>query len=226
MRGIETVRRDWCDATTKTLFEVLNILLREQNPKKAFDYVKNILLKLGKNEIPIEDLVITKSISKAISAYKGIQPHVELVKKLRKRNGTAPSVGDRVSFVIVKGMQLLSERAEDPEYVKSNKIPVDAKYYVENQILPPLERVFEVIGINKTELLGIGRQTLLKEIFGNNIPASNGTTIATVNEFDSFTCNACNKSYRRIPLIGKCLNCNGEIVFSFNGEKARYYQPQ
>ena len=87
MKGIETVRRDWCDAATKTLFQVLNILLREQNPKQAFAFVKNFLLKLEKNEIPIEDLVITKCISKAISSYKGIQPHVELVKKLKAVNG-------------------------------------------------------------------------------------------------------------------------------------------
>ena len=222
MKGIETVRRDWCDTTTKTLYEVLNILLREQDTKKAFSYVKEFLLKLEKNEIPIEDLVVTKSISKSIGAYKGVQPHVELVKKLRKRNGQAPGVGDRVSFVIVKGMQLLSERAEDPAYVKQNKIPIDSKYYVENQILPPLERVFEVIGISKNELMGIGRQTLLKEVFKNH---TTNSIRESVSKFDGFVCDKCSKFYRRVPLIGRCFDCSGEIVFASNGEKARYLEP-
>lgn len=225
MKGIETVRRDWCDAATKTLFEVLNILLKEQNPKRALNYIKDFLQKLERNEIPIEDLVITKSISKSIAAYKGIQPHVELVKKMRKRNGSAPGVGDRVSFVIVKGMQLLSERAEDPDYVKNNKIPIDSKYYVENQILPPLERVFEVIGISKIELLGIGRQTLLKEIFGNSRVSSNGNSLETsLDNFDGFACAKCDKSYRRIPLIGKCFDCSGEIVFVSSNQKSRHVE--
>ncbi|MBI2005269.1 MAG: hypothetical protein HYS80_00715 [Candidatus Aenigmarchaeota archaeon] len=70
MKGIETVRRDWCDATTKILFEVLNILLKEQNPKKAFGYVKEYLMNLEKNEVSIEDLIITKSISKSIITFR------------------------------------------------------------------------------------------------------------------------------------------------------------
>ncbi len=226
MKGIETVRRDWCDAATKILFEVLNILLREQNPKKAFVYVKDYLQKLEKNEVSLDELLITKSVSKSISAYKGMQPHIELVKKLQKRNGEAPGVGDRVSFVIVKGLQLLSERAEDPEYVRKNKIPIDSKYYVENQILPPLERVFEVIGFSKIELLGIGRQTLLKEMFKNNTgPANgNGTMVECLNDSDGVVCGKCNKAYRRIPLVGKCLDCGGDVLFSFNGEKSYYKQ--
>ncbi len=224
MKGIETVRRDWCDATTKILFEVLNILLKEQNPKKAFGYVKEYLMNLEKNEVSIEDLIITKSISKSIAAYKGIQPHVELVKKLRKRNGEAPGVGDRVSFVIVKGMQLLSERAEDPDYVKKNKLQIDDKYYVENQILPPLERVFEVIGISKTELLGIGRQTLLKEIFKNG-NKTNGTVLKeSLDSFDGFLCKKCNKFYRRVPLINQCFECGGEILFSSDKKMAHIVQ--
>ncbi|MBI2542910.1 MAG: hypothetical protein HYW24_01870 [Candidatus Aenigmarchaeota archaeon] len=218
MKGIETVRRDWCDAATKTLFEVLNILLKEQNTKKAFAYAKEILLKLEKNEVPIDELVITKSISKSLSSYKGIQPHVELVKKIKKRNGTAPGVGDRVGFVIVKGMQLLSERSEDPDYVKQNNIPIDSKYYIENQILPPLERVFEVIGISKNELMGMGKQTLLKDLFKNNNHASDGVK-SEITSFDGFICNSCNKFYRRIPMIGKCSDCQGEILFSHSGEK-------
>ncbi len=40
MRGIETVRRDWCDLTSETLFKVLEIMLKEQSPKKTVEYVK------------------------------------------------------------------------------------------------------------------------------------------------------------------------------------------
>lgn len=226
MRGIETVRRDWCDAATKILFDVLNILLKEQNPKKAFSYVKEFLLKLERNEIPIEDLIVTKSISKSIGSYKGIQPHIELVKKLKKRNGESPGVGDRVSFVIVKGMQLLSTRAEDPEYIKKNKIPIDSKYYVENQILPPLERVFEVIGISKNELMGIGRQTLLKDIFNPAGNLKSALLEPLLDKFDGFMCIKCGMHYRRTTLIGKCLECQGDLVFTSGIKQSQFLSPQ
>ena len=219
MKGIETVRRDWCDLVSKTLYQVLEILLKEQNPRKAFDYVKGVLEKLEKNEIPLEDLVITKSISKNPKDYKGIQPHVELVKKLRKRSpAEAPGVGDRVSFVIVKGPQLVSKRAEDPEYVKKHNLKIDSRYYIESQLLPPLERVFETIGYSKAELIGIGKQLLLSEAIKNKVRVKH----EALTSFESFICKKCNTVYRRIPLIGKCVECGDEILFFSNGNKSRY----
>jgi len=218
MKGIETVRRDWCDLVSKTLYDVLEIVLKEQNPKKAFKYVKGILNKLEKSEIPVDELVITKSISKPLKEYKGIQPHVELVKKLKKRSpASAPGVGDRVGFVIVKGLRLMSDRAEDPEYVKARKLKIDSKYYIQSQLLPPLERVFEAIGVSKSELIGIGRQLLLTDAIKTR------TTQVPLNTIDGFVCSKCNTLFRRPPLIGKCLSCGGEILFYSGETKSRYY---
>ena len=225
MKGIETVRRDWCDLNTRVLTEVLNILLKEQDTKKALRYVKDTIQKLEKNQIPIDELVITKSVSKSLSSYKGTQPHIELVKKLRKRSpATAPGVGDRVSYVIVKGLQLISDRTEDPEYVKQHKLPIDSKYYAENQILPPIERVFEVIGIGKSELAGMGRQLGLMDAIKNHQNKNNSATKQVLSKIDGFVCDKCHKLYRRPPLIGKCL-CDGEILFHLSGTKSRVFQP-
>lgn len=220
MKGIETVRRDWCDLVSKTLYDVLEIILKEQDPKKAFKYTKGILSKLEKNEIPIEQLMITKSISKSLGEYKGVQPHIELLKKMRKRNpATAPGIGDRIGYVIVKGLQLMSDRAEDPEYVKEKHLQIDSKYYAESQILPPLERVFEAIGIDKTELLGLGRQTLLLDTFKNRAKKSPEQSMA---DYSGLICNRCNKTYRRSPLVGKCFDCGGELVFYLGENKSRF----
>ena len=219
MKGIETVRRDWCDLVSKTLYDVLEIILKEQDPKKAFKYVKGILNKLEKNEIPLEQLLITKSISKSLGEYKGTQPHIELLKKMKKRSpATAPGIGDRIGFVIVKGLQLMSDRAEDPEYVKEKNLHIDSKYYAESQILPPLERVFEAIGIDKTELLGLGRQTLLMEMFKNKKPVEP----ESLTEYSGLICGKCNKTYRRSPLIGKCFDCGGELMFYSGETKSRF----
>lgn len=220
MKGIETVRRDWCDLTGETLYETLKIILEEQNPQKSLNYVKTVLLKLEKGQIPIDKLIVTKSISKSLKEYKGMQPHVELVKKMRKRNpAEAPGIGDRIGFVIIQGSQLMSERAEDPEYVKAHGLRIDSKYYVESQILPPLERVLEAIGVNKTDILAIGRQTLLSDAIKNK------NTEPIFNSIENFVCAKCDKIYSRPPLIGKCDTCGGEILFQFNNLKSRYFSP-
>ncbi len=223
MKGIETVRRDWCDLTSETLRIILEIILREKNPKKALNYMRDVIRKLDRNEIPVEKLVITKSITKSIRAYKGIQPHVELLKKLKKRDeASAPGIGDRIGFVIIHGTQLLSERSEDPEYVKIHKLKVDSKYYIENQILPPLERVFEAIGISKSEILHAGKQLLLTDSIKNGITKPENQVL---HEIDGFICDKCNKTYTLMPMIGKCFDCGGEIEFYKGENKARYFSP-
>jgi DNA polymerase delta subunit 1 len=78
-------------------------------------------------------------------------------------SGSAPALGDRVAYVIVKGIKGESdvlrnnpqltfvegaaayEKSEDPLYVLENNIPIDTKYYLENQLSKPLMRIFEPI---------------------------------------------------------------------------------
>jgi len=222
MKGIETVRRDWCDLVSESLYRTLEIILKEQTPKKALEYIKSIIRMIDRNEVPVEKLVVTKSISKSLKDYKGIQPHIELVKKLRKRNpATAPGLGDRVGFVIIKGLQLMSDRAEDPEYVKRNNLKIDSKYYIESQLLPPLERVFEAMGVDRSELLGAGKQMLLIDAIRNGTKKPNTVDFLSSDQFDGFACVMCDQKFRRMPLMGKCNICGGEILFSHNELKSK-----
>jgi DNA polymerase I len=218
MKGIETVRRDWCDLVSETQEKVLEILLKEQNPKKAFAYFKEVVQKLQNGQIPLEKLTIIKGISKKPEQYKGVQPHVELVKKMKKRGEAGiPTIGDRVGFVIVKGLQLVSERAEDPEYVKKHNLKIDSKYYIESQLLPPLERVFEAIGVNRSELIGLGKQMLLGEAINNHKKVEG----KPLSKIEGIVCVKCNTTFRRVPLIGRCTSCGGELEFYFGEERSK-----
>jgi DNA polymerase I len=218
-KGIETVRRDWCDLVSETLKNVLDTILKEQDVDQAVKIVKETVNNIKMGNIPVDKLVITKSISRSPKNYKGVQPHVELLKKMRKRDPTsAPGVGDRVGYVIVKGTQMISKRAEDPEYVKDNKIPIDSKYYIESQLLPPLERVFEVLKVSKTDLTGIGRQIGLFEAMKNGGFKQESEYEDSFSKIEGFICDKCNNIYKRPPLTGKCNSCGGEILFK-NGEK-------
>jgi DNA polymerase I len=216
MKGIETVRRDWCDLTGETLREVLKIILGEQNPKKAMAYIKEIIKKLERNEVDVDKLVITKSVSKSIKEYKGIQPHIEVMKKMRKRDiTTAPGIGDRIGFVITYGTQLTSLRAEDPDYVKKTHMKIDSKYYIENQIVPPLERVFEAIGVSKSELIGAGKMMTLFEAVKRT------TEKKALQSFEGMKCEKCGQLYRRPPLSAKCDACSGNLLFYKGDEVAK-----
>lgn len=106
-------------------------------------------------------LVITKALSK--SDYAAKQAHVELAERMKKRDaGSAPTLGDRVAYVIVKGRSDSKnyEKSEDPIFVLENNLPIDTKYYLDNQLAKPLSRIFEpILGERKAATLLAGAHT-------------------------------------------------------------------
>lgn len=121
--------------------------------------MKQTIADLLQNKIDMSQLVITKALAKLgsfriaehqqlISDYAGKQAHVELAERMKKRDaGSAPALGDRVAYVIVKGIKGAAayEKSEDPLYVLENNVPIDTRYYLENQLSKPLMRIFEPI---------------------------------------------------------------------------------
>ncbi|NIO22469.1 MAG: DNA polymerase elongation subunit [Candidatus Aenigmarchaeota archaeon] len=212
-KGIETVRRDWCDLTSETIEKVLEIILKKNDIKEAVHYFKGVADSMIEGKIPIQKLVVTKTMTKRAEGYAGIQPHAELVKKIKKRSpAECPGVGDRIGYVIVKGAELLSKRAEDPLYVIEKKLPIDSRYYIENQLLPPLERIFIALGISKTELLGKGKQVSLFTAFANNSKAKAAKEVY-YKYMEGFVCEKCYKTYDFPPLRGVC-ECGGTLLFN------------
>ena len=53
------------------------------------------------------------------------------------------------------------EKSEDPIYVLENNIPIDTKYYLENQLSKPLMRIFEPILGEKASSLRTANQLIV-----------------------------------------------------------------
>jgi DNA polymerase I len=220
MKGIETVRRDWCSLTSETMLNVLNIILKEKDINKASKYVRSMVDDLAKGKIPLEKLSIIKGITKALDSYDGVQPHVELAKKIARRDKTRSLVGERLEYVIVKGNQLMSKRAEDPKFVKEKGLEIDSEYYIYNQLLPPLERIFEACGISSSELLeGVKQKSLLDMLNGQKKQLSPEETV--LKTFESVVCKNCGWEFRRPSLNGNCPKCSGQLYFASSGSMGK-----
>ncbi|ANB12941.1 DNA-directed DNA polymerase delta POL3 [Sugiyamaella lignohabitans] len=160
-KGIETVRRDNCRLVQNVIDTVLRKILIDRDTDGAQNYVKQMISNLLRNQVDLSQLVITKALSR--NDYAGKQAHVELAERMRKRDaGSAPTLGDRVAYVIIKGTVggKNYEKSEDPIYVLDNNIPIDTKYYLENQLANPLIRIFEpILGKDKAQQLLTGEHT-------------------------------------------------------------------
>ncbi|EGG04342.1 uncharacterized protein MELLADRAFT_53062 [Melampsora larici-populina 98AG31] len=164
-KGIETVRRDNCRLVQTVIETCLKKMLIDRDVQGAEDYTKQVIADLLQNKVDLSQLVITKALAK--SDYAAKQAHVELAKRMKKRDaGSAPALGDRVAYVIIKGPKdaRAYEKSEDPLYVLENNLPIDTKYYLENQLSKPLMRIFEPILGEKASSLLAGDHTRIVTI--------------------------------------------------------------
>ena len=173
VKGMEATRRDNALLTAATVKRVLELLLNERDPDGAVAHARGVIERLVKGEVPNEELVISKSYGR--DDYVGKQPHVELIKRMQARgvDEYRVSLGDRVPYVIVtddrpvgsglmaacpkgaapKDLGIASNRAEDPEYAAKHKMPIDALYYIQQQLLKPLIRILKPLLGSEEEVI-------------------------------------------------------------------------
>lgn len=155
-KGIETVRRDNCLLVRSVVSTCLRKILVERRPDDAADYVKRVISDLLLNRLDLSLLVVSKGLTQDADAYEGKAAHVELAKKMRRRDAaTAPAVGDRVPYVIVKAARGAKtyEKAEDPLYALRHNLPIDCQHYLDHHLAQPLLRLFGPILKEPRDLL-------------------------------------------------------------------------
>ncbi|MEM3880952.1 MAG: DNA polymerase domain-containing protein, partial [Candidatus Bathyarchaeia archaeon] len=148
--GLEVIRGDWAEVAKKVQEQVLGIILKEQAPNKAAEYVRGVIANLRQKKVPFRDLIIWKTLTKPVEEYKIKASHVEAAKAL-SRKGWKMTVGDKVGYVILAGEGRLYDRVKP--YVFATYDEVDAEYYVTKQVVPAAARVLEFFGITEEELL-------------------------------------------------------------------------
>ena len=148
--GLEVIRGDWAEVAKKVQEHVLEIILKEQSPDKAADFVRNVISELRQRKVPFRDLIIWKTLTKPIEEYKIKASHVEAAKALRNK-GWKMTIGDKVGYVILAGEGRLYDRVKP--YVFAAYDEVDIDYYVTKQVVPAAARVLEFFGVTEEELL-------------------------------------------------------------------------
>ncbi|MCH8004572.1 MAG: ribonuclease H-like domain-containing protein [Nanoarchaeota archaeon] len=162
IKGFESVRRNWSLIAKEVQEKVLNVILKEHNDEKAFEYVKKVIDDLRNKRIPLEKVIIHTQLQKEISDYDSRGPHVAVAQRL-KNKGINVGPGSMIKFVVTQGSDIIRNRSKLPEEIKEEDY--DSDYYIHNQVVPAVERIFNVLGYKKEELLEIKDQTKLEGFF-------------------------------------------------------------
>jgi len=148
--GLEVMRGDWAEVAKKVQEHVLEIILKEQSPKKAIEYVYAIKALLKQRKIPFHDLIIWKTLTKPPEEYAVKAPHVEAAKMLMEKGWRLTS-GDKVGFVILSGQGRFYNRVKPYVFAKYDELDLD--YYITNQIVPAAARILEFFNVSEEELV-------------------------------------------------------------------------
>ena len=162
--GLEAVRGDWSDLAKDVQEKVIEIVLKEESPQKAVEYVNKVIEDLREGNIPLHKLIIWKTVTKRIEDYEVEAPHVAAAKILVQM-GYQISKGEKIGYIVCKGGEKISERAK-PYIIVNNYDEVDVEYYINNQIVPAAMRILGYFGVKETQLVGKTPQKSLLEFFG------------------------------------------------------------
>ena len=159
IRGFETVRRDWCRLARQLQNNVIKMILEDGNEQEAMKYVKEIIIKIKERKVSKEELIIRTMLSKPISEYKAISPHVIAARKMEERE-IPISGGHLIEYFIAETREkkkLVREKVKLPD----EKGEYNIEYYLKKQILPAIENIFQVFNINVYEIIEGRKQTKL-----------------------------------------------------------------
>ena len=146
--GIVLKRRDNAPIVKDIYGGIIDILMKDKNINKAREFLDDNLNKLVNKQIPIEKLIITKSLR---SGYKNPQQiaHKVLADRMGKRDpGNKPGPGDRIPFAYIltnNSKALQGDKIEHPNFIRDNRLKLNYSFYITNQIMKPIQQLFSLV---------------------------------------------------------------------------------
>ncbi|KAL7325370.1 DNA-directed DNA polymerase alpha catalytic subunit pol1 [Mucor circinelloides] len=223
-KGLDLVRRDWCDLSHDVSTHVLDLILsdreREDVVTEIHAYLEVVAEQIRQGDIPLEKYVINKQLTKRPQDYADAksQPHVQVALRMLQ-DGQNVKNGDTVPYVICKVDDETSGdkkgsalRAYHPDTVVKNNMQLDIEWYLHQQVHPPLTRLCSPIDGTDPTLLAqyLGLDTkrfhFISHNNGNNDDDSEFATLdSQISDEERF------RNSEKLEL--KCNYCGQETLY-------------
>lgn len=156
-KGLEIIRRDGTPLLQKLMETSVKILFDTKNISIVQNFITKEFEKLYRGRYLVQDLCFSRKVK--MGYYKrenSLPPAAYLAKELMDENESADvQYKQTVRYVVVRSKSknaLLREKATTPidfmKNRKSNNLQLDMEYYIMKHLIPPLNRIFNLIGID------------------------------------------------------------------------------
>lgn len=182
LKGLDIVRRDWCGLAKGLGDVILQQILRGDSKEEPAHWIASRLMAkaadMDGNKVPVDQFVITKTLTKAPHDYPDAkhQAHVQVALRLMAR-GKAVRPGQDIAYIICEatGTQektSFADRARHPEELQLDpNLQIDISWYKSQQVHPLVTRILIPIeGIDAAriaECLGMDGKRFMKTTIGH-----------------------------------------------------------
>ena len=207
-KGIETVRRDGCPAVQKILESCIKILFRTKDLSQVKAYLYDQWSKILLGKASIQNFFIAKEVK--LGHYKSelLPPGAHLsVQKMEKDTNAEPEYGERVPYLVAhRGIQnrLIDNVILPKEFLEDPNAILNGEYYIMKQIIPPLERVFNLVGAGIFRLIDIKLwYSQMPKDTRTMKPAQTGSKRTIKSYYKALNCKIC-KAFSQMDLCNSC----------------------
>ncbi|KEF54958.1 DNA polymerase zeta subunit [Exophiala aquamarina CBS 119918] len=214
-KGIETVRRDGTPAEQKIEETALKILFRTSNLSQVKSFFQDQCAKIMQGRVSIQDFCFAREVKLGTYSDKGPPPPGALIsaRRMLEDPRLEPQYGERVPYVVVTGGPgaRLIDRCVAPEVLLNDaQSELDAEYYISKNLIPPLERIFNLVGANVRQWYDeMPKYQRIRRIEAGAATDGTGTGLSkkTLESYmKSSTCLVCREALdTESPLCHSCL---------------------
>ncbi|KAH8882465.1 hypothetical protein GQ53DRAFT_733954 [Thozetella sp. PMI_491] len=152
-KGIETVRRDGTPAEQKIEEKALRLLFETADLSQIKAYFQAQCSKIMRGHVSIQDFCFAKEVRLGSYSDRAPPPPGAMIstKRMLEDARAEPQYGERVPYVVISGApgaRLIDRSVAPEDLLHSTHLTLDAEYYISKNIIPPLERIFNLVGAN------------------------------------------------------------------------------
>ena len=149
-KGIEMVRRDGCPALVRIQENALRSLFQHKDVSLVRRYVEREWSRIYSGAVNARDFIFAKEVR--LGTYKLLPLAAVVATNNIKRDArSAPLYGERVEYVVIdaEGSRLMDKAVTPFDLLSQpSRYRLSASYYIEKQLIPPLARLFDLLGVS------------------------------------------------------------------------------
>ena len=141
-KGLEMIKKDTITYTRNILIEMVDLLLKTDNDVNFYDkFVEKYWNEIHEKKFTVDEICITKKISKNFADYKTLPMHAKLAQKMWDSENKDFFVGMSMQYIIVNGLDKENKAVHISKFDGS----LDRELYWEKYVYPPMKRILAAV---------------------------------------------------------------------------------